>query len=187
DKEKPYRFYLEGLTIDLIPFGGISQNDEVVLDDPHMKLSVYGCREVTEEAIVLHDKYCVITLPGLCVLKIVAYSEKPGRVKDWDDFLLIANNYSDITGDQLFNGEYEDLFDDDFDLTFASVRMLGRHMNSILSKNDALKQTVLDLLGSKLGGFRPEEINQMNAVREWDDTQVQTLKLISEIIKGIND
>lgn len=157
------------------------------MDTPPIDVSVFGCREVADAAAYADDEFKVDTLQGLCILKIAAYSEKPGRVKDWDDFLLIANNYSDITGDQLFDGEYEDLFNDDFDLTFACARMLGRHMNNILSKNNALKQTVLDLLGSMLGGFSPEEINQMNAVREWDDKQAKTLKLIADIIKGIND
>lgn len=92
DKNQPYRFYLDGHTIDLIPFGGIEQNGEVVLDNPTMEISVYGCKEVADGAVVIHKKYKVITIPGLCVLKVIAYGEKPdSRTKDWQDLLLILD------------------------------------------------------------------------------------------------
>jgi len=187
DKDAPHRFYLGEHTVDIIPFGGIQNGEEVKLDNPPIDVSVFGCREVADDAEDADDKFKVVTLPGLCILKIVAYSEKPGRIKDWDDFLLIANNYSDIAGEQLFDGNYDDLLDGDFDMKLTSARMLGRHISSIVNKNEELKGTVLELLNSKRGRFTLEEIDQMYAVRERDDKQVETLKLITELIKGIND
>ena len=187
DKNASHRFYFGEQTIDIIPFGGIQNGHDVQLDNPPIEVSVFGCREVAEDAEETGGGFKIVTLPGLCILKAVAYSEKPGRVKDWDDLLLIANNYSDIAGEQLFKGKYEDLLNGDFDMKLAAARMLGRHMNDILNKNEELKDTVLTLLKRKLMGIDAEQIDQMYRVRERDDTQVETLKLISEIIKGIND
>ena len=187
DKNVPHRFYLGEHTIDIIPFGNIQNEDEVQLDNPLLDISVFGCREVADDAADVDGRFKVVTLPGLCVLKVVAYSEKSERVKDWDDFLLIANNYSDIAGEQLFDGNYDDLLDGDFDMKLAATRMLGRHMSTILNKNEELRKTVLDLLSSRLARFTSQDIEQMYVVRERDDKQVETLKLVFEIIKGIND
>ena len=49
DTEEPYRFYFNG-TIDLIPFGGIEKNGEVLLENPPTELSVYGTKEVVAHA-----------------------------------------------------------------------------------------------------------------------------------------
>lgn len=61
DTKEPYRFY-HGEIVDLIPFGGIEQNGEVVLHNPTTELSVYGCREVAEEAVVVEGTFKVVTI-----------------------------------------------------------------------------------------------------------------------------
>lgn len=115
EEKEPYRFYLDQM-VDLIPFGGIEENGEVVLPNPDTELSVYGCKEVTEEAFVMESEFKVITLPGLCILKLIAWNEKPDqRAKDWNDFLFILIHYHEIAGEQLFEGSHDDLFDDNFE------------------------------------------------------------------------
>ncbi|MDE3213825.1 MAG: hypothetical protein KGM98_11380, partial [Bacteroidota bacterium] len=187
DPQQPYRFYLEEFIIDLLPFGDIEENGEVILNDPIMEISVYGCREVVEEAIVIHDKYKVISLPGLCILKLIAYNEHTGRLKDWNDFSLILSNYFNIAGEQLFEGNHLDLLENDIELPVASARMLGRQMQTILNKKDELKNRILAILEQKIKHFSPQEIDQMYQVREMDDKQVELLKLILETQRGIND
>ena len=187
DEKQPYRFYYKGFTIDLLPFGGIEENGEVILKNPTTELSVYGCKEVVEEAIVIHDKYKVVTLPGLCIMKLIAFNERPDRTKDMDDFLLILFNYHEIAGEQLFEGYHDDLIENDFELPVASARLLGRHMQSILNKNENLKNKIVTIFKERLGKFSDEDIQQMYNVRDKDDKQVEQMKLISEAIKGIND
>lgn len=187
DKKEPYRFY-SGAIVDLIPFGGIEENGEVRLDNPATELSVYGCKEVTEEAVVLEGGFKVITLPGLCIMKLIAWNERPDRrAKDWEDFLFILTNYHEIAGEQLFEGNHDDLFDDNFELPIAAARMLGRNMRSVLNKNQKLKTKVVDILLHHLKGYGYEQINDMYRVRESDDRIILHLKLISETVKGIND
>lgn len=187
DKKEPYRFYL-GEIVDLIPFGGLEENGEVVLDNPSTEISVFGCKEVTEEAIIMEGGYKVISLPGLCILKLIAWDEKPGiRNKDLEDFLFIMNNYSEIAGELLYEGTYDDLIEGDFEMAVASARMLGRHMKPLLNKNLSLNTNITKILRTQLKGFEQKEIDEMYQFKEFNDKLVINMKLISEILKGIKD
>jgi predicted nucleotidyltransferase len=187
DEKEPYRFYF-GEIVDLIPFGGIEENGEAILTNPTTELSVYGCKEVTEEAVLIEGTFKVVTLAGLCVMKLIAYNEKPGsRAKDIDDFFFLVKNYHEIAGEELFDGNYDDLLEGDFEMQIASARMLGRHMTAILKKNKTLKEKIVDILNSQLSGFGENDINQMYEVRENNDESVLKFKLVLETIKGIKD
>ena len=188
DEKEPYRIYFKGDIIDLIPFGGIEKNGKVILQNPPMELSVFGCKEIMEEALVIRNKYKVVTLPGLCIMKLVAFDEKPGsRAKDWDDFIFLLINYSEIAGNELFEGYHDDLIENDFEMPVASARLLGRNMKSILNKNEKLFKKIIQILEDKLRGFTFEEIDQMYVVRDIGDRQVEQMKLIAEVIKGVRD
>jgi predicted nucleotidyltransferase len=187
DEKEPYRFYF-GEIVDLIPFGGIEENGEAILTNPTTELSVYGCKEVTEEAVLIEGTFKVVTLAGLCVMKLIAYNEKPGsRAKDIDDFFFLVKNYHEIAGEELFDGNYDDLLEGDFEMQIASARMLGRHMTAILKKNKTLKEKIVDILNNQLSGFGENDINQMYEVRENNDESVLKFKLVLETIKGIKD
>lgn len=183
DEELPYRFG----NIDLIPIGGIVQNGEVLLEDPAISLSVVGCKEVTEQASVQEGNFKIITLPGLCILKLIAFDEKPDqRAKDYDDYLYLVQRYYEIGGAEVFSVEHEDLITDDFDYTIASARLLGRQMQQVLSVNEGLRNKVMEILKSRLRGFSFEEIDQMYAVDKKDE-KVEEFKLVAETLKGILD
>jgi predicted nucleotidyltransferase len=187
DAKEPYRFYY-GNTVDLIPFGGIEHNGEVILHNPTVELSVYGWKEVTEESVAIEGSFKVVTLPGLCIMKLIAFDEKPDRrVKDLDDFLFVLKNYGEIAGEQLFEGNYDDLIRENFEMPIAAARMLGRHIAQIANKNSALKEKIISILQNRLQGFDDSEIDQMYSVRDKDDKQVKLFKLISETVKGIRN
>ena len=185
DTREPYRFYFRGNLLDLFPFGGIEENGEVHLDDPSMQLSVIGTREATEFAAPMDGPFKVVTLPGLCILKLVAYYEKPDlRATDWEDFEFLLLNYLQISaGDQLLH-THDDLLTDDMDVGAVASRVLGRNMAELLRENEYLRYRVLGILQKKLGGFPPEEIDQMYRVNE-KDFQVYLMKMIRETIAGI--
>jgi predicted nucleotidyltransferase len=187
DNDQPYRFYFAGLNMDLLPFGGIEENEEIAFDNPPMKISVYGSKAVTQNAAVIHGKYNVITLPGLCILKLIALNEKPDRSKDWQDILLILHNYFNITGYELFEGPYEDLFDNYFETNIAAARMLGRHMQKIIQNNITLRNKILHTLHGKLMNFSFQDIERMYELNDSKVLQIETLRLVVELIRGIND
>jgi predicted nucleotidyltransferase len=187
DKQEPYRFYKDNI-VDLIPFGGMEINGEVRLDNPTTELSVYGCKEVTEDAAILDGTFKVVTLAGLCIMKLIAYYEKPDRrAKDLDDYFFIVKNYHEIAGEELFERKNEDLIEGDFEMNVASARLLGRNMALTLNKNEKLKEKIISILSQQLRDFNELEIEEMYKVREKDDKVVLHFKLVSETIKGIKD
>ena len=188
DEEEPYRFYFNG-TIDLIPFGGIEKDGEVLLKNPPTELSVYGTKEAVAHAEIVEGEFKVVTLPGLCVLKLIAFHEKPDRrAKDLEDFYFLLENYGEIAGDQLFDGvEHEDLIKDDFELTLASARLLGRQIKNITLGSPELSTKLNQILVSRLQGFSDKEIDSMYEVKDNGDKLVERFKLVSEVKKGLND
>jgi predicted nucleotidyltransferase len=188
DDNEPYRFYFNG-TIDLIPFGGIEKDGEVSLENPATELSVYGTKEVVAYAEIVEGTFKVITLPGLCVLKLIAFYEKPDiRAKDLEDFYFLLENYGEISGDQLFEGvEHEDLIKDDFELSLASAQLLGRQIKNIALGNKELSSKLNQILVSRLKGFAELEIDSMYQVRDSGDILIERFKLVTEVIKGLKD
>lgn len=148
DPKLPYRFYTGTLMMDLIPYGGLQEKGEaVVLEDPRMELSVWGTKTILEDATVSIGNFKIVTLPGLCIMKLVAFSEKPDmRAKDWGDFIFLLNNYGEIAGDALYVGSYDDLIEEDMELNLASARMLGRQMAPVLNKDEDLKAQIVATL-----------------------------------------
>lgn len=187
DEKMPYRFYKRNM-VDLIPFGGIEIDGEVILDNPATELSVYGCKEVTEDAVIIEGSFKVVTLAGLSILKLIAYNEKPDlRAKDLDDYFFIVKNYHEIAGEELFENKHVDLVEGDFEMNIASSRMLGRNMALTLNRNMKLKEKIISILSQQLRGFDDLEIDEMYKVRERDDDLILMFKLVSETIKGIKD
>lgn len=187
DEREPYRFYKKNM-VDLIPFGGLEINREVVLYNPTTKLSVYGCKEVTEDAVILEGAFKIVTLSGLCIMKLIAYNEKPdSRAKDLDDYLFIVKNYHEMAGEELFSNKHADLIEGDFEVNVASARMLGRNMAITLNKNEKLKEKIISILSHQLRDFHESEIEEMYKIRERDNDLVLRFKLVLETIKGIKD
>ena len=186
DEEESYRLYFNG-TIDLIPFGRIEKNGEVFLENPPTELSVYGTKEVVARAQIVEGEFKVITLSGLCVLKLIAFHEKPDRrAKDLEHFYFLLENYGEIAGDQLFEGvEHEDLINDNFDLSIASARLLGRQITVIASSNSELSAMLKQILSTRLQGFSEKEIDSMYKVRDQGDKIVVRFKLVSELLKEL--
>jgi len=83
--------------------------------------------------------------------------------------------------------EHEDLIKDDFELTLASARLLGRQINNIALGSPELSTKLNQILVSRLQGFSDKEIDLMYAVKDAGDKLVERFKLVAEVKKGLND
>jgi predicted nucleotidyltransferase len=188
--EEPYRMYSPDKTIiDLIPFGGIEHDHKVYLEgNPPMDLSVFGNMQVLghAEQIQMDDlSFKVCTLPGLCILKLIASYEKPERLeKDLGDFYYILDNYFDIAGDTIYEGDFEDLIDENFEPQIAAAKMLGRQLAPILNESAALSNLLKQILTKLLGRFTENEIDEMY-LHEANDCQIKHMKLTSVLLAEI--
>jgi predicted nucleotidyltransferase len=188
EDNEPYRLYSKDkFIVDLIPFGGIEKNDTVYLNGhPPMELSVFGNEQVMSHASVLRQdegEFKICTLPGLCILKLIAGFERPERrEKDLGDFFYILENYFEIAADTLFEGNFDDLIDEDFEPKIASAKMLGRQFMPILTGAIKVKSKIIQILTSLKEGFSDGEIEQMYNL---DKRDIKIIRFM--LIKSITD
>lgn len=182
--DEPYRLYAkDGMTVDLIPFGGIEENNMVYLDGASpMSLSVFGNMEVLSHAKSIQmetAEFKICTLPGLCILKLVSGHEKADRLnKDLGDFYYILENYFEIAGDLIYDGEFDDLIDEEFVPEIASAKMLGRQMKPILLESQELRDRIFAILDKLKQNFSEDEIDEMYKA-EPKEQMIKRMKLLS--------
>ena len=138
------------LVVDVVPFGDIAGDDrEVEWPTTDRTMSVLGYHEAFEAAVGIQigdaPPVRVASLPGVVVMKLVAWSEAPHRRRnDPIDVCMILTGYGEVAGDRLFD-EHDDLLDGLEDMRLAYARILGREVGALLTEPD-LRGLVLDLL-----------------------------------------
>ena len=190
EDSEPYRLYsASNQIIDLIPFGGIENNSMVDLDgNPPISLSVFGNAQVLSHASNVksnNGNFKICTLPGLCILKLVAGDEKPERrPKDFADFFYILENYFEIAGETLFDAAYEDLIEEDFQPAIVSAKILGRQIKDIINDQLELKERIIKVIEKFKEGF---DDNEIDAMYNYDkkDAKIFRFKLISSLVAEI--
>lgn len=189
------KFYFDGaVELDVIPFGGYDIFSVKDLSDltAYIALPDNGFKEVYEAATPLvqfgdHWTYKVCSLPGIVLLKLLAYDEKPEvRIKDLQDIFQIIKHYFHIVDDLIYE-EHLDLFDDDqSDTITMGARVLGRQLRPILEQNEKLKSRILDLLEREAAaGLESGMVIRM--VQGMEETAVMVLKWLEALLAGIRD
>lgn len=188
DAREPYRLYgPDSRMLDLIPFGDIERDGTVWLDDPPMELSVWGTKAVSAGAVTAFRAFKVITLPGLCVLKLLAWSTRPEwRAKDLEDVYFIFRHYFEIAGDALYDQPYDDLLTEDFEPNIAAARMLGRQMAEVLRESAEIYLKVRDVLADLMQNFTEKEVEELY-VGDNSDRRIVQHRLSLEVRRGMED
>ena len=166
------------MQIDILPFGEIEKEGKVTVKGTGMTtLYVDGMKEVFEEKIT----FKVCTLPGIVLLKLIAYDDRPEiRRDDLIDIADILLHFFNIY-DELIWSDHNDLFGDDKSLEKISARVLGREMGKILRRNEKLTIRVIGILSENgkviteiIAGTLDKTVDEIN---EW----------LNEIVTGINE
>lgn len=135
--------HASGLPLDIIPFGGVEQQDRTYAWPPDHS-EVFDCFGVKEAftASVAADlpegvRVKVAPIPAQTILKITAWRDRkhtdPGR--DAGDLFLFLGHYMDLGNFDRATNEHPDLFEaDDFDYVEAGVRLLARDMAPLLGR-----------------------------------------------------
>jgi predicted nucleotidyltransferase len=156
EKVKTNEFVLLGLNqmqIDILPFGKLEVEDGVTVEGEGLnRIKVNGFKEVylasVEKVYVLNDKqFKVATLPGIFLLKIIAFDDRPDqRPNDPEDCIRIIQHYFNLQSDLIYS-HHSDLFgDDDLPLELISARVIGREMRKTLDQNEALRERTTQIL-----------------------------------------
>lgn len=90
-------------SVDIIPFGVVQDADNNIAWPPDLDIvmSVSGYQEALQSALLVEIEdgliIKVVSLPGLAILKLIAWSERGSRTENRDaiDFLTLLRNYHD--------------------------------------------------------------------------------------------
>ncbi len=127
--------------VDILPFGPITDEDKKISWPPEHEIimSMAGFEEAYEYSITFRLSsnpeldIKLASLPGLAIMKLIAWKEKyPDRKRDAEDLLLIMNKYEEAGNSDRLHGEDLPLLQGEgFDTTLAGARLLGRDMARI--------------------------------------------------------
>lgn len=138
---QPYRVVhtATDTVVDVLPFGGIEEQGTVRFDQRDTQLVMLGFAEVLRgaDALPLDDGRTlhVPPLPGMCLLKLLAFGDRPDRDKDLSDILAIIQQYFDVALEHLTT-EHADLFaEEDFDRDRCAARAIGRSIGTTIAAN----------------------------------------------------
>ncbi len=191
DANLPYRFiFRKAYDVDFLPFGEIANEKGQVelLAKTAFTLEMPGFNAVlpfakaveTEEGLTLH----VSSLPGIVLLKLLAWQDKPERAKDILDIDYILKNFLSLHWDEIAE-EPDNLFDcyADEEKVFeqvVSARYVGRQMGTMLKNDPALRDRLLRLLDAQSNGSSMARLMSPGYI---EDSQ----RIIKALYDGMND
>lgn len=167
-KDIPHRVYNSNFNaaIDILPFGEIEEQFTVKFTDRKTELHVLGFTEVLEDSrkVRIEEKIALIPpLAGIVILKLIAWSDKPEqRENDLADILKIIEHFFDIEYDEIVEFHHDTFQEDDLDQLLIGAEVLGRKINSILTRSKHLSNRIHRVLADNLNGASESRI-----ARDW--------------------
>ncbi|CAM3972592.1 hypothetical protein FLSI110296_06475 [Flavobacterium sinopsychrotolerans] len=142
------------IQVDLLPFGEIEdKNVGVTIEGSGLtSLNMPGFKEIYDDGLPVVEleeihKFKFCTLPGIVILKLVAWQDRPEiRRDDIKDVSNILKHFFDMYAEEIFEN-HNDLFGDNtFELHLIAARVMGREINKIAKRNEILHNRLKDLL-----------------------------------------
>jgi len=181
-----------GMEIDLLPFGEIEKKGKVTVKGSGLTtISLDGFEEVYDTnlpEIQLGDdtKFKVCTLPGIVLLKLIAYDDRPEmRMDDIRDIAVIVKHFFYVY-DEIIWEKHNDLFEEGRELDEIAARVLGREMGKIAVRNDKLKERILRILDQNTHDKNNSPIGEILA-SYYNRPVKETMDLLTEIKTGISE
>jgi len=148
------------VAVDLMPFGAIADEaGDVYFSGRGMeRISTVGFTEVLAEAATVAtptgQQWRVVTLPGIVVLKLVAWQDRPERGKDAVDIWNLLEVYFNLVQEEIYTSHLELLNEEETPDTtnlmlLVGAQVLGRHVRQLLTGGPVLTR-LLSLLAGQL-------------------------------------
>lgn len=146
--------YDDRTTVDLLPFGaGVDDDGRVHVEGKGMtSISVEGFEEIFQHGtspieLVQGNNFKVCTLPGIVLLKIIAYDDRPEvRAKDIKDIGAIIETYHNICHSEMLEDHLDLVEMDPYDERIIAARILGRQIKLILVQSEELHDRIRIIL-----------------------------------------
>jgi predicted nucleotidyltransferase len=148
-----------GIALDVIPFGGIEDEDgAIVWPQDERQMVVLGFREVLSNAIAFDVgegiSVPVATAPGIAVLKVFAYRDRE-KVDDILDLYFLMENYDRAGNEDRIFDELLDLLSEGLlEYEFAGTYLLGVDVGRLI--NQATYVSLLEITTRFLDPYSPD-------------------------------
>lgn len=177
-----------GIPIDVIPFGGVASEDQTITWPPlhDVIVNVAGFEEALESSVQLRIEddlvIRVASIPGLTVLKLVAWQDRRHESnKDAADLHRLLMAYGDAGNlDRIYDEELDLLEDAGYDVELAGSQLLGRDA-ARLCQQETRRQVVTILSSERLVDQLTQQMYQAGF---GEDQQTQR---ISNLVKRFCD
>ena len=182
----PWTFYSEkyNVAVDILPFGEIEEQDTIRFDKRSTDLHILGFKEVLKHAIPVKIEEKIVNippLPGMIILKLVAWSDRPEeRTDDLTDILKIIEHYFNHNFDEIVEFHY-DIFpvDADIDTLIVAAEVLGRKARIYLNKSEKLAIRINELLDINL-----KDASLSDIAKEWARKKDWKIEYAFSILKS---
>lgn len=179
------------IQIDLMPFGEIeSKPSNVTVEGTGLtSLNMPGFKEIYDSGLPEAEleekhsfKFC--TLPGIVLLKLIAFQERPEiRRDDIKDISKILKHFFDMYADEIYEN-HNDLFGDkDINLQWIAARVLGRDMGKIAQLNEDLFLRIKKILKKNTVDIHSSDIAKIMA-EFFQNTIEDNVKLLEQVKIG---
>lgn len=112
-KGNVHRLTLDGVELDIIPFGGVAEDNKVAWPpDREVIMAVDGFEEAFRHTVLVElsgsERIPFCSLPGLALLKLFAWRDRgAANAKDASDLYKILSEYGLIEGDRIYEPPVE--------------------------------------------------------------------------------
>ena len=177
--------------VDLLPFGAIQDEEGkvTVQGTGYTTMHVPGFTEVYEEGLpelelagVHQFKFC--TLPGIVILKLIAWDDRPeARRDDIIDISDILNHFFNMYDNEIWHN-HSDLFaDENADLNHIAARVMGREMNKIAKRNEKIFKRIEGILNANTDDVPNSKMGTI-MVKYFDNTVEDNVLLLQQLKQG---
>jgi predicted nucleotidyltransferase len=176
--------------LDIIPFGKVEHPPNSIAwpPDGNVVMSVIGYDEALASTVEIEVEkdfmVPVISLPGLALLKLFAWTDRGlQNPKDAFDLVTLLRNYHDAGNeDRLYSDELDLLDAAGFDLTTAGPQLLGKDVRRI-SKPETLDHALRILEDAKQ--IERLVMHMASRLRHADDTVQEAERLLERFKTGL--
>jgi predicted nucleotidyltransferase len=183
-----------GLHVDLMPFGAIEDQDRRVAMMGSSFLYVDGFKEVYENSLPEAEidghtfKFC--TLPGIVLLKMIAWEDRPEiRRDDIIDISDVLNHYWHFLTSDIYTS-HPDIFTDEgaqeLTETEMAARVMGREIRAIVRRDGKLQARIANLLEMNTADATTSKMAEI-MVQYFKNTIEENLQLLQQLKKGYEE
>lgn len=191
--ENAFVLIKDGIEVDLLPFGAIEDEDARVTVEGtgYTTVHVPGFKEVYDaglpEVELYGHTFKFSTLPGIVLLKLLAWDDRPeARRDDIKDISDILNHFFDMHDEEIWNNHHDLFGDAATDLKHIAARVMGREMKRIAGGNEKLFNRIEGILKANTGDAANSNLAVI--MREYfDNTLADNVALLKQLKQGFTE